>query len=117
MKVSRCLVQTGAAISSHDLSEEEISRLAEKIQLPVRKLAHMTEYCILAVSLFLPLRFCGFRGIRLALLTAILCVLFASSDEFHQSFVAGRGPSVLDVLIDSIGALIGIGGMHLIFLK
>jgi len=26
------------------------------------------------------------------------------SDEVHQHFVAGRGPQVMDVLIDSFGA-------------
>ena len=36
------------------------------------------------------------------------CVLLAAGDEYHQSFVAGRGPSVKDVGIDSFGALIGI---------
>ncbi|MCI9430690.1 MAG: VanZ family protein, partial [Lachnospiraceae bacterium] len=29
-------------------------------------------------------------------------------DEYHQSFVSGRGASVRDVMIDSIGVLPGI---------
>ena len=33
---------------------------------------------------------------------------YASTDEIHQMFVAGRGPSVRDVLIDSIGAFFGV---------
>ena len=36
----------------------------------------------------------------------IFCVLYAATDEFHQSFVGGRGPSVRDVGIDSLGVLI-----------
>lgn len=35
-------------------------------------------------------------------------VLYAASDEFHQSFVPGRGPSIVDVGIDSLGVLTGI---------
>ena len=42
------------------------------------------------------------------LLAGIVCVGFAGLDEYHQSFVAGRGPSVKDVGIDSIGAFVGI---------
>ena len=33
--------------------------------------------------------------------------LYAVSDEFHQGFVAGRGPSVVDVMIDSAGVIAG----------
>ena len=39
----------------------------------------------------------------------LLAVLFAASDEFHQSLVPGRHASALDVLIfDNLGAAIGI---------
>ena len=34
--------------------------------------------------------------------------LYACSDEFHQSFVPGRGPAFKDVMIDSTGALVGL---------
>ncbi|MFZ2371781.1 MAG: VanZ family protein, partial [Trichococcus flocculiformis] len=34
--------------------------------------------------------------------------LYASSDEFHQSFIPGRGPAFTDVLIDTAGGLTGI---------
>ena len=42
------------------------------------------------------------------LLAGFVCVGFAGLDEYHQSFVDARGPSVRDVGIDSCGALIGI---------
>ena len=42
------------------------------------------------------------------LVAGFICVAFAAGDEYHQSFVAGRGPSVKDVGIDSIGAFFGI---------
>ena len=74
----------------------------------VRKLAHMTEYCILAITISLPLYVYGLRGFPLLLLAGIICVGFAATDEYHQSMVANRGPSITDVGIDSIGALIGI---------
>ena len=50
----------------------------------------------------------GLRGFALTFLAGILCVAFAASDEFHQTMVANRGPSVKDVGIDSIGVLFGI---------
>ena len=36
------------------------------------------------------------------------CALFAASDEFHQTFVKSRTPSVRDVLLDTGGALLGL---------
>ncbi len=68
----------------------------------------MTEYCLLAISISFPLYVYGVRGIWLMLLAGFVCVGFAGLDEYHQSFVEARGPSVRDVGIDSCGAMIGI---------
>ncbi len=39
----------------------------------------------------------------------LLAVLYAVTDEFHQSFVLGRHPSVWDIVIfDNFGALISL---------
>ena len=40
--------------------------------------------------------------------TLLLCIGYAITDELHQAFVPGRTPKLLDVLIDSSGALLGI---------
>ena len=37
-----------------------------------------------------------------------LATLYAATDELHQMFVAERGPALLDVCIDSAGALAGV---------
>ena len=42
----------------------------------------------------------------------ILYIIYAISDEIHQSFVPGRGPQLLDVIIDTSGASIGIIGNY-----
>lgn len=68
----------------------------------------MTEYCILAICISFPLYVYGLRGFWLFIFAGLFCVAFACTDEFHQSFVAGRGPSKTDVAIDSMGALFGI---------
>jgi len=45
------------------------------------------------------------RGVLLAF---VICVLYAISDETHQIFVPGRSAQISDVLIDSVGAIVGI---------
>ena len=42
------------------------------------------------------------------LISFIICVLYASIDEFHQLFVPGRSGQVTDVLIDLIGVVLGL---------
>ena len=107
-KVSEIIVET--ANESFDLhwSAQEEAQYIQRINYPVRKLAHMTEYFLLAVSVSFPLYVYGVRGIWLLLLAGGFCVGFAALDEYHQSFVAGRGPSKRDVAIDSIGIFAGI---------
>ena len=69
-----------------------------------KKGAHLGAYAILAClyerALALP------RRGKLAALG--LTVLYAISDEFHQSFTPGRMPAASDVLIDTVGATLGL---------
>jgi VanZ family protein len=37
-----------------------------------------------------------------------LCILYAITDEYHQSFVPGRSPRGMDVGIDALGAVLGL---------
>jgi VanZ family protein len=68
--------------------------------LVLRKLAHMTEYAVLALLLL--------RATRSYAWALALAVGYACTDEFHQTFVRGRHGSPIDVAIDGLGALIGL---------
>ncbi len=71
----------------------------------IKKGAHMLGYGLLAASYWRALGW----GDRRRPLAWLLAVLYAATDEFHQSFVAGRNASVLDVLVfDNLGALAGL---------
>jgi VanZ family protein len=72
----------------------------------VRKLGHVTEYLILGILTCSFLRRLTLK--KAALIALAICILYASSDEFHQMFVNGRGPAVMDVLLDSAASAAGI---------
>lgn len=70
----------------------------------LRKIAHVLEYAVLAALLARawPKRKYLFWEVFVA------AALYAASDEIHQLFVTGRAGSFRDVLIDSIGAFLGL---------
>jgi len=68
---------------------------------------HMTEYAVLVSLAVVTLRRgnIGSRDSRIWLAFAF-AVVFAASDEWHQTLVPGRDGCVRDVLIDTGGALL-----------
>lgn len=76
-----------------------------RFDFSVKKGAHMIGYALLANAYLKGIN----RNKPSSLVLAFaLAIIYAASDEFHQSFVPGRGSKILDVGIDSIGALIGL---------
>ncbi len=89
---------------SNTFSNIGISIEPETLHLPIRKLAHMTEYAILAITAMW-----AFYGIKKRYVIAfVVSVFYAMTDECHQFFVDGRAASVVDVMIDSVGAFLGL---------
>lgn len=80
----------------------------------IRKLTHAVEYAVLTFLFFRALynsqrktsaspiyfkKYC-------IVLSFIIVLLFAVSDEFHQTFVLGRQGTPYDVMIDSLGMMV-----------
>jgi VanZ family protein len=77
----------------------------DKADRIVKKGAHIVGYALLAAAYWRALDFQHGEW----WLAWCLALLYAVTDEFHQSFVPGRSPSVWDVLIfDNLGALVSI---------
>lgn len=92
-----------------DWSLEEQNAFAEKIDYPVRKMAHAGEYIVLGVLMLSTVNnFLVWSYVRKGLAAWMLTAFYAATDEFHQLFVAGRSGQLSDVLLDSVGAAAGI---------
>jgi len=74
----------------------------------VRKGAHVVAYMVLGFLVLNAQYASGAIGVKSLAATMLICVLFAASDEWHQTFVPGRGGQMSDVLLDSVGAVVGI---------
>jgi VanZ family protein len=80
------------------------------IHLVTRKVAHFTEYAILAYLAARAFRGSPRRGIanRWFIISLALVVCYALLDEYHQSFVPSRTASIYDSFIDMTGGLVAL---------
>ena len=70
----------------------------------IRKATHLTAFGILAILFYRALR--PWRYARP--FAWLITVVYAATDEWHQSFQPGRTPKVMDVFIDACGALFAL---------
>ncbi len=91
-----------------DISPENLNAT----QFTVRKLAHVAEYALLAMLIDGARRWTPrnreFFTPREVVVILTLTILYAISDEIHQSFVSTRIGTPTDVLIDLVGGTIGL---------
>ena len=90
-----------------DISPETLA----SIHFIIRKCAHVGEYAVLGLLLLraATLMTNSKRSIPILYLSVlVVCLIVAAADEFHQTFVASRGASVWDIMIDSSGAILGL---------
>lgn len=71
----------------------------------IKKFAHAAEYGILTALLFNALQIHIRRKPHALVVTALAATVFASSDEWHQTFVPGRDASLRDLGIDALGVV------------
>ncbi len=109
--IQRILVVTNNHhITNVHLTDEQIDYAAALINAPLRKVFHAGVYFVLVLLAIIVgcTIFSARRYWSICLISLLICILFAITDEFHQTFISGRTGQFLDVLIDSIGAFLGV---------
>ena len=91
----------------------------DEVVFIARKCAHLTVYSFLAVLVWRAWRKPRWRdprpwSWREAGVALLVAACYASTDEFHQTFVPGRDGCVRDVVIDSCGAAAGLFALWLL---
>ncbi|WP_245894431.1 VanZ family protein [Planomicrobium soli] len=87
----------------------ELREHVDMVHHIVRKNAHFIIYLVLGVLVMNALKTSGVSRCRALIWAISICFVYAISDEFHQMFIPGRGPALMDVAIDSAGAAVGAG--------
>lgn len=102
------LVSNTRTFFNLDLSDARVREIADAIEGFVRKAAHMTEFGILSVLIFIWIGQWEMSLLRHGLTASGAAAVYAASDEIHQLFVPGRSGRFSDVCIDSAGAVLGV---------
>ena len=90
-----------------DLTDSDEALITKYVVYPIRKYAHIFEYFVLYILVFLFINCYDLDLKRKIIYSMIVCVLYACSDEIHQMLVPGRDGSIRDVFVDSFGSSIG----------
>lgn len=106
--VSEKCVEAADILSGRTWTEAFKEALEARIEHPIRKLAHFSEYACMGILVYTLWRQWKRRGRGLYLLTVIWVFLSAAGDELHQYFIPGRWASPADVLLDTCGGVFGM---------
>lgn len=113
-KVITTMIEIKDKITNNETPNNEKEIIVKNSSFYIRKIAHITEYLILGFLMFNLLKQYSVTNIYYAI---VLSILYSCTDEFHQLFISGRSGSIRDILIDSIGILIGTYLYKLLFIK
>ena len=93
---------------TRDLSIDTKENLIEHGEIIVRKLAHFSIYTLVGIFI-MAFMFTFNTKLKIQFSISLLVgLIYAITDEYHQSWIPGRGPSVMDVCIDTLGVFAGI---------
>ena len=89
-------------------AKQKEEQLIEKLNKPLRKCMHASEYFVLSILIFNCLKTFKISGWKTVIIPIGIAFLYACTDEFHQLFIDGRTIQFTDVLIDTFGAILGV---------
>lgn len=108
-KVTQAIIGAIAWITHVEIDTTKINGLVTEFHHLVRKFAHGWIYFVLGMLVIATFCKTGIKSVRSYVFAILFCFSYAAMDEIHQTFVSGRGGQLSDVLIDTTGAIFGIG--------
>lgn len=89
----------------NEIEKENIMNTMERI---IRKMAHFSIYTAVGLLLMALVSTYNIKEKNRLIISLTTGIIYATSDEIHQSFVPGRSPMITDVVIDTMGVILGI---------
>lgn len=77
-------------------------------------IGHFVSYFILACLIWWAM---ASHRLIVSFIVVFICILYGITDEYHQSFIPGRTPDLLDIRNDTIGALLAMVVVRIPFIR
>lgn len=107
-KVTSCIITFMETLSGVSLSWKDDAAQVEAVEHQVRKTAHMIEFAMIGFWSY-GIILCWHKNRRKGIPAGIaILVVSAALDEWHQYFVPGRYASFTDIGIDTLGGMLGM---------
>lgn len=105
-KITEQIVKRIPQIQEKEQEEKEI--IINRIEKVIRKIAHFSIYTVVGILVMALISTYQIKEKNRIIISTIIGIIYACSDEIHQSFVPGRSPMITDVMIDTMGVILGI---------
>lgn len=90
-----------------EMQGQEQKKVLQRTNAVIRKIAHFSVYTLLGILLMGLMIKTKLQNKWRITITLFIGLIYAISDEFHQTFSPGRAPKVTDVYIDMLGVILG----------
>lgn len=100
------IVKMSETFLNKKISSKEKEEIIDKYVTLIRKGAHFTIYFLLGLLIISFIKEYTIINWKMVQISVFIVFLYACTDEFHQLFVLGRSGELLDIFIDTTGALV-----------
>jgi len=107
-------VETTIKLTKAEITEPEKWQIINDINSMGREYMHGVVFLVFGLLMKNAVTQSGGKGIRAIVISLVICIVYAISDEIHQIFVPGRALQLSDLAMDSIGSIIGITVMRFV---
>lgn len=105
-KVTEAILEKSSKYNQLDNKEKK--KVFNRANAVIRKIAHFSIYTLVGLLLMGIMTRTKLKDKRRILITVVIGIIYATLDEFHQSFSPGRTPKITDIYIDTLGVILGI---------
>ena len=105
-KVTEAILEKSSKYNQLDKKKKK--KVFNRANAVIRKIAHFSIYTLVGLLLMGIMTRTKLKDKRRILITVVIGIIYATLDEFHQSFSPGRTPKITDIYIDTLGVILGI---------
>lgn len=95
-------------VNHNEIEIEDRQEILERTESVIRKIAHFSIYTLVGLLLMALMSTYDIKENKRIMISLCIGILYATSDEIHQLFIPGRAGQITDVILDSMGVLLGI---------